>query len=197
MKSSVLELIERVIELARSYAIWWELVNVENRAQRERDIQAHEDFFGATAHAHFQAIVVVLYQLFDRNRTTKSIPNLLRRFEATDPGAVAKIKQDVAPHWLILKKVFDIRGNVYAHRNGSLSPEDVFARANLSANALGALVSVAEDAVATLGALASIDSREELIAEFERRADFARGDLRLVFVALAKHPKEPLQKSTI
>ena len=186
MEKMIRELIERVIELARSYAIWWELVNPENRQKYQNTFTDHEDFFTSTAHAYFQSIAVVLYQLFDKGKRTKSIQNLFTAMEPANIDLVNKLRKDLYPHWQILKKVFDIRCNVYAHRNASLSPEEVFARAKLSVNALGALVGLTEDLIAEIAEVAGVGMKLEIIDDFERRADYAREDLQLILGALSK-----------
>jgi hypothetical protein len=186
MEKMIGELVERVIELARSYAIWWELVNPENRQKYQNTLTDHEDFFTSTAHAYFQSIAVMLYQLFDKRKGTKSIHNLLTVMEPANIDLVQKLRRDIYPHWLILKKVFDIRGNVYAHRNASLSPEEVFARAKLSVNALGALVGLTEDLIAEIAEVAGGGVKLEIINDFARRADYARGDLHLILGDLSK-----------
>jgi hypothetical protein len=185
MDAAVRELIERVIELSRSHSIWWELVNDDNKGKYEMKISDHEDFFAATAHAHFLSMVVILYQLFDKRPRTKSIRHLLDALEKTHPDEVANVRQRLDPSWPIFKKVFDIRGNVYAHRNESLAPDKVFERAGLKANALGSLIGLTQDIVALLGSLVGIDSQQALIDEFSRRADSAREDLQLVLHALS------------
>lgn len=186
MEKMIRELIERVIELARSYAIWWELGNPENRQKYQNTFTDHEDFFTSTAHAYFQSIMVMLYQLFDKRKGTKSIHNLLTAMEPANSDLVKKLRKDVDPHWLILKKVFGIRCNVYAHRNASLSPEEVFSRAKLSVNALGALVGLTEDLIAEIAEVAGVGVGLEIINDFERRADYAREDLQTILWALSK-----------
>ena len=82
----VRELIERVIELSRCYANWWELVNRDNFGRYEAQIRNHEDYFAATAHALFQNFVVISYQLFERRPAdTKSITSLIEDMTATHP----------------------------------------------------------------------------------------------------------------
>lgn len=186
MESYIRELLERAIEVTRSYAIWWELVDVKNRSAREEVIRDHEDFFGATAQAHFLTVVVVLYQLFDKRPGTKSIPHALGELASIHSAKVAAIRADLDPHQGILKKIFDIRGNVYAHRNASLAPELVFERAKLSVSALGGVVGAVEEAISSLAEIAGIESKDELLLEFDRRADFARDDIKYVFDALRR-----------
>lgn len=181
LRESVQELIEQVVELTRSYAIWWELVNVENFKKREPLIMNHEDFFAATALAHFQSITIIVYQLFDKRPNTKSFPNLIKGFRNAD-----ELAEMIKSHWPILVKVFDIRGNVYAHRNDSLHPEAVFARAKLSPEVIGSIVSLAQDIVGLLAQNVGLESKDELIVEFERRADCCCVDLQSVFDALEK-----------
>jgi hypothetical protein len=186
IEKMIRELIERVIELAPSYAIWWELNNPENRQKYQNNLNDHEDFFASTAQAHFLLIAVVLYQLFDKRKGTKSIHNIFIALEPANIDLVKKLRKDVVPRWQIFEKIFDIRGNVYAHLNASLSPEEVFARARLSVNALGDLVGLAEDLIAEIAEVAGVGVKLEIIDDFERRADYARRDLQLILGALSE-----------
>lgn len=185
--SAVREMIERVIELSRSYAIWWTLVNKQNFEKYGEVINNHADFFEATTHSLFQGFSVITYQLFETRRDTTSIPRLIEDLASSDPALAQQLKVAVDAKKPLLGKVFAIRGNVYAHRNKSQTPESVFAAAGLSANEMQTVVAFAQDVVATLGEAAGVDAKVKLAVDIKLREDFSAEDTRLIMEALQKH----------
>ena len=185
--SAVREMIERVIELSRSYAIWLTLVNKQNFEKYGTVIDNHADFFEATTHSLFQGFSVITYQLFETRRDTTSIPRLIDDLASSDPVLAQQLKVAVDTRKPLLGKVFAIRGNVYAHRNKTQTPESVFAAAGLSASEMQTVVAFAQDVVATLGEAAGVDAKAELAADIKLREDYSAEDTRLIMEALQKH----------
>ncbi|MGH8729913.1 MAG: hypothetical protein ACREV9_17530 [Burkholderiales bacterium] len=109
--SAVREMIERVIELSRSYAIWWTLVNKQNFEKYGKVIDNHADFFEATTHSLFQGFSVITYQLFESRIDTTSIPRLIKDLASSDPALAQQLKVAVDAKKPLLGKVFAIRGN--------------------------------------------------------------------------------------
>lgn len=184
--AAVREMIERVIELSRIYAIWWTLVNKENFEKYSKVIDSHMDFFEATTHSLFQGFSVITYQLFERRKDTTSIPSLIEDLMSSDPALGQQLRLAVDARKTLLGKVFAIRGKVYAHRNKSQPPESVFAAAGLSANEMQSVVAFAQDVVAILGEVAGVDAKAELEADIKLREDFSAEDTRLIMDALQK-----------
>lgn len=185
--AAVREVIERVIELSRSYAIWWTLVNKQNFEKYNKVIDSHADFFEATIHSLFQGFSVITYQLFERRRDTTSIPRLIEDLTSSDPALAEQLKVAIDAKKALLIKIFEVRCKVYAHRNKSKPPESVFADAGLSANEMQSVVAFARDVIATLGQTAGVDTKAELDAEIKRREDFSAEDTLLVMEALQKY----------
>ena len=91
-ESAVREMVERVIELSRSYAIWWELVEKANFERFSQVIGNHDDFFAATTHSLFQGFTVITYQLFETRKDTTSLRTLVNSLASTDPALAAKLE---------------------------------------------------------------------------------------------------------
>jgi hypothetical protein len=111
---------------------------------------------------------------------------MLAQFAQSRPKSVSQLRQQISDHTPILNTIADIRGSIYAHRHGVLTPEQVLRRAKLTKGLLRSTVDMATRQLSVLGALAGIESRRELRVEFNRRAKYAQDDARLVIKALAK-----------
>ncbi|MGA7799843.1 MAG: hypothetical protein WCC36_03450 [Gammaproteobacteria bacterium] len=188
--SAVREMIERVIELSRTYAIWWALVNQQNFEKYRAVINGHSDFFEATTHSLFQGFSVITYQLFEtrrRKRDTNSIPRLIDDLKSSDAALARQLELAVDENRPLLGNFFDIRGSVYAHRNKAKTPERVFAAAGVSAKKMQAVVALAQDLVATLGEAAGVDAKRELAADIKLREEFSAEDTRRIMEALRNH----------
>lgn len=186
-ESAIREMVERVIELSRSYAIWWELVEKSNFERFSQVIDSYEDFFSATTHSLFQGFTVMTYQLFETNRETTSLRTLVNSLKSTDPVLAAKLQAAIDSRLPLLKKAFSIRGNVYAHRNKSQPPETFFAAAALSAAEMREIRDLARDVVCALAESAGVDPAAELEEEIGLREACSREDTRLIMQALEKH----------
>lgn len=180
-------MIERVIELSRSYAIWWQLVEKSNRDRFSQVIENHDDFFAATTHSLFQGFTVITYQLFERSKKTTSLRSLVDALALTDPTLAQKLQTNIEAMLPVLNKAFSIRGNVYGHRNKSKSPEAFFAAADLTSNQMREILDLARDVVSALAESANVGAREEIVEEIRLREECSRDDTRFIMEALEKH----------
>lgn len=183
-EGEIRELIERGIELVRSYAIFMELSDA--RIKDTSGFRDHVDFFEATANAHLQSFFIIICLLYDKRRGVKSIPNLTGRFLERHPKTVKRLRQQIADNASLLNKLRDVRGSVFAHRNGSESPKEVLSRNKLPKGYLKKVINLTTRHLSTLGALTGIDTQRELRSEFSRREQYARDDARLVLNAASK-----------
>jgi hypothetical protein len=184
--SAVREMAERVIELSRSYAIWWELVQASNFERFSQVIDDHEDYFAAITHSLFQAFVIISYQLFENRKDTTSLRSLVNDLEKSNPAVGFKLRSAIDEKLPLIKKVFSIRGNVYAHRNKLQAPEAFFASAGLSADHMREVLNLARDVVCALAEFANLETRADLEEEIRLREECSRDDTRIIMQALAK-----------
>jgi hypothetical protein len=178
------EMVESVVELSRSYAIWWELQKKPNAKRYATTFQDHQDFFGAIIHLLLQGFCVIAYQLFERRNATKSIRSLLDELSLSDSGLAAQLTAKVDAQKSLLGKVFSIRGNVYAHRNKARTPHAVFAAAKLTPKEMKAVLHLAQNTVASLAEAAGLGSKDDVKGDIRRRQAFAILDTRQVMRVL-------------
>ena len=170
---SVGEMIERVVELSRSYAIWWELQKKPNAKRYAATFQDHQDFFGTIIHSLLQGFCVIAYQLFERRNDTKSIRSLVDELSFSDSSLAAQLRARVDARKPLLGKVFSIRGNVYAHRNKARAPQATFAAARLTPKEMKTVVHLAQNTVASLAEAAGFGTKDDLKGDIRRRQAFA------------------------
>lgn len=183
---AVREMIERVIELARSYAIWRQLVEQSGFDRFSRVIENHEDFFSATTHSLFQGFTVITYQLFERSKDATSLRSLVDALALTDTALAQKVQTDIEGKLPLLKKTYSIRGNVYAHRNKSQPPEAFFAAAGLTSDQMREILDLARDVVSALAESAGVETRTDIEKEIRLREECSRDDTRRIMEVLEK-----------
>lgn len=178
------EMVERVVELSRSYAIWWELQKKPNAKRYAPVLQGHQDFFGAIVHSLLQGFCVIAYQLFEKRKDTKSIRSLVADLSHSDPVLASQLRAQIDVQKTLLGKVFSIRGNVYAHRNKAKTPHATFAAAKLTPKEMKAVVCLAQNMVASLADAAGLGSKADMKGDIRRRQAFAILDTREIMRVL-------------
>ena len=92
-------------------------------------------FFQTSIHAHFVAMLIALYRLYETRRDTISLPQLLKLLDSDQSlsdGArtrVRELMQDAKPIWI---KIGIIRSEVFAHLSNERDIEESFKKANLT-----------------------------------------------------------------
>ena len=184
---AVRQMIERVIELTRTYAIWWQIVEKSNLDRYSMVIESHEDFFTATTHSLFQGFTIVACQLFEKKENTISLRSLVDVLALTDSTSAQRLETDIKGKWHLIKKVIQIRGNVYAHRNKIRPPETLFSEVGLTSNEMREILDLARDVVSSLAESAGIEPRADIEEKIRRREEYSREDARRIMEALEKH----------
>jgi hypothetical protein len=91
-------------------------------------------FFQTSIHAHFVAMIIALYRLYETRRDTINIPRLLQFLEQNHPlsdDAVSSINENIAQAKPIWIKVGIIRSEVFAHLTNERNVEESFDKANI------------------------------------------------------------------
>lgn len=178
------EMVERVVELSRSYAIWWELQKKPNTKRYAATFQDHQDFFWAVIHSLLQGFCVITYQLFERRNDTKSIRSLLDELSLSDSALAAQLSVQIDAKKPLLGKVFSIRGNVYAHRNKAQTPHSAFVAARLTPKDMRDVVHLAQNIVTHLAEVAGLESKTDMRRSIRRRQASAILDTRQIMGVL-------------
>jgi len=109
------------------HAAWFAIASREGRSRYGAALTEHAEILVMTQAAHMSALVVTLHSLFERSAKTVNLPNISKQLEhlaADDPERCVPMTVKIAR----------LRHNIFAHRSGKLSKEDVFKLAGLSSN---------------------------------------------------------------
>lgn len=128
-----------------NYEIWWVYKSADTRPEYVGTMNAYPLFFQTSLHAHFVALLVELYRLFETRHDTYNIPGFLRLL--AERGAVprevrAKLQamyEEAKPLWV---KVSILRNKAFGHRSKAHTVGEVFAEAGVKPDDLRALVEI-------------------------------------------------------
>jgi hypothetical protein len=161
------DLIGQIIELTWNYAIWWELANKENRAAYSKAMEAYPNYFLAVFRSTQQGICVIVARLFDKDSRTLSLRNLVKRLAGSSPALAKQLDSEISSHAPAIEKCKTVRDKVYAHRDKSPQPEDLFKQVGVKPKDFKALIRVAQEIVATLVELHGSNSKSAVLDRFQ------------------------------
>jgi hypothetical protein len=163
MKNKILqnvkELQNAITIAGLNYEIWWIYKEKKSRKRFVDTLNAYPLFFQTSLHAHFVAMIIALYRLFETRKDTVNIPQLIKFFEKE--GAFprkeiqrleSEIKQ-IKPLWV---KVSVLRNKLFGHRSNTLDNEDIWKKASATPNEFKKLI---EDSKRILNEMTSIWDR--------------------------------------
>ncbi|MBL8200994.1 MAG: hypothetical protein JNK40_08490 [Chromatiales bacterium] len=119
--------------------IWFYYEGANTRSSILDTMQNYSEFFRFDAHAHFIALVVHLYALFESRSNTINFPSLVReaeRSEVFSAEAIIKAKGILAIAEPLFTKVSILRNNLFGHRSAHLSYKEAFTKAAISPDQL-------------------------------------------------------------
>lgn len=128
-----------------NFEIWWVYKSEDTRPKYVGSMNRYLGFFQASIHAHFVAIVIALYRLYEKRSNTINLDRLLKALPAETRG---KLPPDcngrIARATDIWKKVSIVRNNCFGHLNGEASVSQSFERASLTPNEMRELMDLTE-----------------------------------------------------
>lgn len=153
LREAFLELAGTIRNASLCYDVWWELQNAENQDKYCEIVEKHFAFFEANAGAQLVAMIVLLYQAYEKREDTQNFHNLVTLLESE---AEAKIlaKQlrreiyDVTPIW---KKVARARSTVIAHLSHQKTSAQLMQDADLSPNEIRDLICASKSMLGRIG----------------------------------------------
>ncbi|MGZ4883694.1 MAG: AbiU2 domain-containing protein [Halobacteriota archaeon] len=137
------ELRQATVAADLNYQIWWAYKSPDTRPRFIDTLNGYPLFFQTSIHAHFVALLVALYRLYETRHDTFNIPNLLRslRAQALLPDStideIELLQKNLKPLWL---KVKLLRNEAFAHRTRALSFDEIFKKAKATPNDLRDLI---------------------------------------------------------
>ncbi len=126
-----------------NYDIWRVYTNPDTRKEYLRTMNRYPLFFTNSIHAHFVAMLVALYRVYETRPDTYNIPALLKHVQTEKilpEHVVAKLQkkyEEAQPLW---KKVSILRNNAFAHKTVKRTYDEIFKRASVTPDELRDLI---------------------------------------------------------
>lgn len=126
-----------------NYDIWWVYKGADTRPKYLKSMNRYTLFFQTSLHAHFIALLVELYRLYETRSDTFNVPSLLKLLKSKNAVSSAELHTlssryaAVKPLWL---KVNILRNRAFAHRSSAHTVAEVFKEAGVTPEELRHLV---------------------------------------------------------
>jgi hypothetical protein len=136
-----------------NYDIWWVYKSKEYRPIYVDTMNRYLGFFDTSLHAHFVALLVALYPMYETRRDTFNLPRLLkvldkeRRISANVLAKANALYAEAKPLWV---KVGVLRNNAFGHRSDSKTIEEIFKEAGITPNQLKKLIELTKRLLNTI-----------------------------------------------
>lgn len=141
--SSVKELQNSLIVAELNYEIWWVYKERETRRRYIDVLNSYPLFFQTSLHAHFVAMIVSLYRLYETDPKTINLPQLVRLLKSEQALSLEDTKRfeseirQIKPLWI---KVSVLRNNMFGHRSKSLDSNGIWKEAAVKPNQFKQLI---------------------------------------------------------
>jgi len=141
--ATIKELQDAATAAGLHYDVWWVLRGSDTRPKYVDIMNKYLGYFSVAISAHFVAMLVALYRIYETRDDTHNFPTLVDRLEtegALNDRTVASLRSQYAALKPIWVKVSVLRNDVFGHRSLKLDVDAAFAKAGISGNELKDLV---------------------------------------------------------
>ena len=116
-----------------NYEIWW--TYKEKRADIVNILDTYEMFFQTSIHAHFVALLVALYRIYEKRIDTINIKELLKLLDKTkslSPEQKREVENILTEANILWIKISILRNEAFGHRSNKNSVSDAFKKAGIT-----------------------------------------------------------------
>ena len=124
------ELVQSMMTARANYDIWWIYKNDTDRQKYINALNEFPEFFRVGIHAHFVAMIMALYKLYDKRADVISIPTLLTeaaKHSWIPSQLISSITLKIDEIEVIFKKLKTLRHKLFAHRDKNIDYKQLFA----------------------------------------------------------------------
>jgi hypothetical protein len=114
-----------------------------------------------------QELEDLIGQIIELTCSTLSLRYLVKRLAKSSPALAKQLDSEISSRDPAIQKCKTVRNKVYAHRDKSLQPEDLFKQVGVKPKDFKALVRVAQEIVATLVELNGSNSKSAALDRFQ------------------------------
>ncbi|MGA2999897.1 hypothetical protein [Bradyrhizobium sp.] len=128
------------------FEIWLYFEGRDTRAGIFKTMEEYSEFFRFAPHAHFVAFIVSIAALFDKRRDTITLPGLAREMAKANLlpfQTKAEVDALMAQAVPLVSKVALLRHNAFAHRSATITYDDAFKAAAVTALQMQDLTEIA------------------------------------------------------
>lgn len=136
--SELAEFLRRdVIEALLNYEVWWAYRSPETTAKYAAVMDQYPALFNTAIGAHFVAIILPLFRIFDER--SENLKDLMLRMQSEGVVSADRFNEldrkriSLEPRW---KKIAILRNEVFGHRSANFSVQNSFTKAKISADFL-------------------------------------------------------------
>ncbi len=128
-----------------SYEIWWTCSSKTYRREFSETLEQNYGFFEPTIHAHFVAVLVGLYSLYETRKDTYNIGGTIKLLSADSTvsqrslSKIAALNATAKPLWV---KISVLRNNAFGHRSADKTIPQIFKDANVRPNEIRRLIEI-------------------------------------------------------
>lgn len=143
VENYIREIRDAIITSQLNHEIWWIFKDPDSRVKYLSTMNNYTLFFQASIHAHFVALLVALYRLYETRKDTYNIPVLLRLLEEERSISEDRMRELKSMHLRakpIWKKVGILRNEAFGHRLSSSTVQNTFEKADTTSNEIGHLI---------------------------------------------------------
>ena len=137
------EIRDAIIASKLNHEIWWIFKDPDSRTKYLSTMNNYTLFFQTSIHAHFVALIVALYRLYETRKDTYNIPVLLRLLEEEKSISEERMQELKSMHIRakpIWRKVGILRNEAFGHRLSSSAVPKTFEKADATSNEIGDLI---------------------------------------------------------
>jgi len=137
INSNIAEFQHAIVVAELNYEIWWVYKEKDNRAKYLKVLNNYPLYFQTSLHAHFVAMIISLYRLYETRKDTMNLPQLIRLFKKHSVLANDEIRNiqsninSIRPLW---RKVHILRNNMFGHRSNKLTDDAIWKKADVTPN---------------------------------------------------------------
>ncbi len=123
------------VEAVLNYEIWWAFRSPDRPAHHHDVMNRYPLLFRTAINAHFVAMLLPLYRLFETRRDSHNLPQLLKRLEGNgqiSPQRLSEFRAQygaLKPIWI---KIQSLRNYVFGHRSAKVEIDEVFEKARIT-----------------------------------------------------------------
>lgn len=178
------DIVGQVIELTWSYSVWWALASRSSREKFEEVMSEYPNYFNASIVLFQMGFFVTAHRLFDYEKSSISLRSLIDSLASFNPTRAAALQKKLQEDEIRLQKVLRLRHNVHAHRSGSISPTDEYARVKFKPPDMKAVLQLAQELTIELAIELGHPNSIALADRFERCERDVRDETLMILTSL-------------